>query len=67
MSNSVICREEGPVARSLSWHRFGFQWPSVFQITASAGMSSMHMIVRRPTRFTPSPDIRTRRLPGHSW
>jgi hypothetical protein len=27
------------------------QWPSMFQITASAGMSSMHMIVRRPMRF----------------
>jgi hypothetical protein len=35
-------------------------------MTASAAISNMHMMVRRPTRFIPrqlrSPDTRTRRL-----
>ena len=29
-----------------------FHCPSKFQVTASAAISSVHMIVRRPTRFT---------------
>jgi hypothetical protein len=33
----------------------------MFKITTSAAMSSMHMLARRPIRFTPGPHIRKRR------